>query len=149
MRLPILMALWFASATAAYADGPCNATIFTTRGEIPLKLEIAATPEARAHGLMERTSLTDSDGMVFLFPAPYDYAFYMKNTPLALDMLFINAQNEIVSITENAEPYSLTTHASGQDVVRVIELDGGRASREGIAIGDHVDVMLPPSLTIN
>lgn len=147
MKKYVVSALVLFFAPAAWA-AVADATIFTMGGEVPLKLEVAATPDARSQGLMYRESMGDVDGMVFLFPAPYDYAFYMKNTPLPLDMLFVDTNRQIVHIEANTKPYSLNTRSSGVEVVEVIELDGGRASREGIAVGDHVDVVPPAGLEI-
>jgi hypothetical protein len=125
-----------------------EATIFTTSGEVPLSLEVAATPDARMTGLMDRDEMGSEDGMLFLFPKAHDYAFWMKNTEIPLDILFINAKRRIVHIEASATPHTLTERSAGEPVVAVIELDGGRASREGVAIGDHVRYELPPEITI-
>jgi len=123
-------------------------TVYTTKGEVSLNVELATTPQQRQIGLMNRETLKPHDGMLFLFPTPHDYSFWMKNTMIPLDMLFVNAAMQIVHIEANATPYTLSTHASGQQVVAVIELDGGRAAREGIAVKDHIRYVLPPSVTI-
>ena len=134
-------------ATSALAE-VVDATIFTKKGEVPMRLEVAATPETRVKGLMDRDSIAPLDGMLFLFPTPHDYAFWMKDTRIALDMLFVDASNRIVHVEADVPPYSKSERASGQQIVAVIELDGGRASRESIAKGDHVRYDLPPSITV-
>lgn len=140
----IMVALGAAPAMAEVID----ATIFTKKGEVPLRLELAATPETRVHGLMERDSLAPLDGMVFLFPTPHDYAFWMKDTRIPLDMLFVDEKRRIVHIEADVPPYTKSERASGHEVVAVIELDGGRAARESIAKGDHVRYDLPKTLEI-
>lgn len=118
------------------------------RGTITLKLGVAAEPEERAAGLMGVKKLESFEGMIFLFPVAHDYHFWMKNTLIPLDMLFVDADNRIVHIEANATPQSLTPRGSGQPIAAVIELDGGRASREGIAKGDHIRYALPPNFEI-
>ena len=142
------MLAWLAPA-AALAAPLVDAVIYTTRGEVPLRLELAANPQTRAQGLMERDGLAPADGMLFLFPAAHDYTFWMKNTRMPLDMLFICDKRHIAYIEERAAPYSLTARSAARDdIVAVIELDGGRAAREGIARKDFVRYELPDDLEI-
>lgn len=131
-------------ATSAMAE-VVDATIFTRKGEVPLRLELAATPETRIKGLMDRDSLDPLDGMLFIFPTAHDYTFWMKDTRIPLDMLFIDEKNSIAHIEAKVPPYTKAERASGQPVIAVIELDGGRASAESVAKGDHVRYDLPPN----
>lgn len=101
-------------------------------------VEIAADAESRAHGLMERTDLPADAGMLFDYHTPQPVAFWMKNTPLPLDMLFIRADGTIVSVVANATPYSEKPIPSVEPVQAVLELNGGRAAELGIQPGDHV-----------
>ncbi len=140
----LVVALCATSAMAEVVD----ATIFTKKGEVPLRLELAATPETRVKGLMDRDSLAPLDGMLFLFPTPHDYTFWMKDTRIPLDMLFIDEKNAIVHIEANVPPYTKSERGSGREVVAVIELDGGRASAESIGKGDHVRYDLPPTTKV-
>ncbi len=135
-------------ACSAKALEVVDAVVYTTQGEVPLKLELAATPETREHGLMKRDTLSPNDGMLFLFPTAEDYAFWMKDTRIPLDMLFINAAHEVVHIEVAAKPFSTRSRSSGKDIVAVIELDGGRAGRESIVEGDRVRYDLPPALEV-
>lgn len=134
-------------ATSAIAE-VIDATVFTTKGEVPLRLELAATPETRLQGLMNRDSLAPLDGMLFIFPSAHDYSFWMKDTRIPLDMLFVDEKQRIVHIEADVPPYTKAERASGQSVIAVIELDGGRASRESVAKGDHVRYDLPPSFKV-
>ncbi len=101
-------------------------------------VEIADTEETREQGLMFRERLGPDAGMLFDFKEPLEVAFWMKNTPIPLDMLFIDRGGRIVSIAERTVPYSLTPIGAGQPVLAVLELNGGTASRLGIKPGDKV-----------
>lgn len=101
-------------------------------------VEVAATPEQQEMGLMNRTVLAPDRGMIFPFPAPRVASFWMKNTLIPLDMLFIRADGTIESIVENAVPQDLSPRMSQGEVKTVLELPGGRASALGIKPGDHV-----------
>lgn len=127
-----LAGLAVASATVA------PQTIQTTIGKAaPLTLEMAFTPEARELGLMHRTSLAPHDGMAFFFPKAAPYKFWMKNTLIPLDMLFVDEAGTVVYIA-TATPLSLEMVGPDNAVDTVIELAGGRAAREGITVGDKV-----------
>lgn len=101
-------------------------------------VEIAADAASRAHGLMERRDLPADSGMLFDYHKAQPVAFWMKNTPLPLDMLFIRADGTIVSVVANAEPYSEKPIPSVEPVQAVLELNGGRAAELGIHPGDRV-----------
>lgn len=126
-----------------------EAVVFTQKGEVPLKLELAVTQPAREKGLMHRQQLAPYDGMLFVFPTPSTLRFWMKNTPLPLDMLFIDTKHRIIHISANTVPFSTDVHASNGDAIAVIELDGGRASRDGIAVGDNVRYALPDTVIVD
>ena len=101
-------------------------------------VELARTPDERAMGLMYRTRLADDAGMLFLFPRPVMASFWMHNTLISLDMLFISADGRIVNIVAEAEPLTLDSRRSAAPVVAVLELAGGRAAALGIMPGDRV-----------
>ncbi len=149
MRPTLLLALLclFLPLPAA-ASEIVEAVIFTRTGEVPLRLEVAATPETRRAGLMHRTSLAPQDGMLFLFPEIGDHAFWMKHTPLPLDMLFLDRECSVVHIEADVAPHSLAQRRSGQPINAVIELDAGRAMQEGVAVGDKVRYELPEGMEI-
>lgn len=143
--LSVVAALFFVHMASA---ATLPVTIRTAHGPQQYRLEIAATEEARQRGLMHRNTLSPNDGMIFLFPAPALQSFWMKNTPLPLDILFIDTRGRIVTIAKG-EPFSTTPIHSGVVVNSVIELDAGRAARDGIAIADEVNYALPPSISIH
>ena len=101
-------------------------------------VELAQTPEQQRLGLMNRTTLAPDAGMLFVFPFPMPTAFWMHNTLIALDMLFIDPQGRIIRIEERAEPQTDTPRRSGGDVIAVLEIAGGRAAALGIRAGDRV-----------
>lgn len=95
-------------------------------------VEVARSEEEQQKGLMFRTSLPANGGMLFPFAKPKIATFWMKNTPLPLDMIFIRADGSIDRIAENTIPESLEPVASGGEVAAVLELAGGTAARLGL-----------------
>src|SRR5690348_6836692 len=101
-------------------------------------VEIAETDASREKGLMFRKSLPEGQGMLFDFHQEQPVSFWMKNTYIPLDMIFISADGRILRIAENAEPLSERMIPSGAPVLAVLEVIGGTARRLGIATGDRV-----------
>lgn len=87
---------------------------------------------------MFRRSVEPDAGMLFLFPEPRQASFWMYNTYIPLDLIFIDATGRIESIVGNAVPHSLTPRQSRGEVVAVLEIAGGRAEELGLAAGDKV-----------
>ena len=102
-------------------------------------VEVAASPEEQNRGLMFRTSLAPDAGMLFPFPAPKTASFWMKNTVIPLDIIFVRGDGTIESIAAMTTPYSTDPVTSGAPVAAVLELAGGRAGALGIAPGDRVE----------
>ncbi|MEP3047394.1 MAG: DUF192 domain-containing protein [Roseibium sp.] len=100
--------------------------------------EIAATYRERAKGLMFREEMPDNHGMLFIFETESDRYFWMKNTPLPLDILYIDAMGRIVSIAANTVPFSEKVIPSGAPARFVLELNAGTAKKLGISAGDQV-----------
>jgi uncharacterized membrane protein (UPF0127 family) len=98
---------------------------------------VAASPEQQERGLMFRKSVAPDAGMIFPYNPPQQVAFWMKNTLVPLDIIFIDANHKIARIT-NAQPLDLTPLPSGVPVSGVLELAGGRAAELGIKEGDTV-----------
>lgn len=110
---------------------------------IAFKVELAASAEAQARGLMFRTALGDNEGMIFPSAAPEVRSFWMKNTPLSLDIIFIGPDGRIVNIAANTVPYSLESVRSSGPASAVLELRAGRAKELGIVPGDKVSWNIP------
>jgi uncharacterized membrane protein (UPF0127 family) len=102
------------------------------------QVELAVTPEEKERGLMFRRELPEGKGMLFDFQFDQNVAFWMKNTYIPLDMLFIRADGRILRIAENTEPMSERNIPSGGPVRAVLEVIGGTAKKLGIAAGDRV-----------
>jgi uncharacterized protein len=112
--------------------------IHSASGEHRFTVEVAGTPEQQERGLMFRTSLAGDRGMIFPYDPPQEASFWMKNTLIPLDMVFIGADGRVVRVAANATPMSLDPIASGAPVSGVLELRGGRAAELGIRKGDLV-----------
>ena len=117
-------------------------TITSTNGPHVFQAEPAKTAAEQERGLMYRTDLADNGGMLFYpYPPegpPREANFWMKNTPSALDIIFIRADGTIAHIAENAVPFDETPLSSGEPVGAVLEIKGGRTAALGIAEGDKV-----------
>lgn len=113
-------------------------TVNSANGTHRFASELADTPQMRARGLMFRTELGDDEAMIFPFDTPGPRSFWMKNTPIPLDIVFIGADKRIINIARQTEPYSLASHRSEGAAIAVLELRGGRAEELGIVSGDTV-----------
>ncbi len=102
------------------------------------RVEVARTSEEQARGLMFRTEMGADEGMIFPKEPAEMRSFWMRNTVIPLDMLFIGPDHKIVNIIANAEPYSLESRPSAAPVIAVLELNGGRAAQLGIGPGATV-----------
>ncbi|MFL5322262.1 MAG: DUF192 domain-containing protein [Myxococcaceae bacterium] len=109
-------------------------------GSHAVDVEVAATAKSRQRGLMWRTELKDGAGMLFIFPGEEVESFWMRNTLIPLDMLFINHTGKVVGIVENAEPKTLTSRSAGQPGKYVLEVPGGYCARMGIKPGSVAEI---------
>jgi hypothetical protein len=112
--------------------------VVTETGTHRFRVWIAADDASRARGLMFLRELPADRGMLFLFEHPDWVAFWMKNTYLSLDLVFIDAAGKVVNIARDSQPLSLQPIRSDGPVVAVLELLSGTASRIGLAQGDQV-----------
>lgn len=101
-------------------------------------VEVANTPEEQSRGLMFRQSLAPDRGMIFPYDPPVNASFWMKNTLIPLDMVFIRPNGTIGRIAENTVPLSLDPVPALEPVSAVLEIAGGRASELGLKPGDKV-----------
>lgn len=114
-------------------------TIDSATGRHAFIVELAKTSAEQARGLMFRTELAPDRGMVFPFAEDRIASFWMKNTVIPLDIIFIRRDGTIESIAANTTPYSLAPVRSGEPVAAVLELAGGRAAELSLKAGDKVD----------
>lgn len=103
-----------------------------------INIEVADNDSARTRGLMGRTSLPDSSGMLFIFPSEEEQSFWMANTPLSLDMFFAGADSQIVRIAKYTTPLSSESVTSQGPAQFVVETPAGFADQHGIVEGDRV-----------
>lgn len=101
-------------------------------------VEVAATPADQERGLMFRDKLAPDAGMIFPMPRPEVATFWMKNTLIPLDLVFVRADGKIANIAANARPMSLALISASEPVTAVLEIAGGRAAELGIEPGDKV-----------
>jgi uncharacterized membrane protein (UPF0127 family) len=103
-------------------------------------MEVVASPEARAKGLMFRRELGQQQGMLFVFPEQENHSFWMKNTVLSLDMVFVSADWRVVGILKRVPPMNEEPRRIEQDSQYVLEFQAGTADRIGLDEGARVKV---------
>lgn len=103
-----------------------------------IDIEIAETDEERARGLMDRKSMADSQGMLFIFSEPEEQSFWMKNTYISLDIMYVDEKMEIVSIQKYATPLSEESLPSFKKAQYVVEVNAGFSDRNKIKYGDRI-----------
>jgi uncharacterized membrane protein (UPF0127 family) len=107
---------------------------------VRVEVEVVRTPELRAKGLKHRKSLGAYKGMLFIFDREEIQSFWMQDTYIPLDMIFINQKLEVVGVVENAEPLTTTSRRVPAKSTFVLEVNGGFAKRHGIARGTTVEL---------
>src|ERR1043165_1218134 len=136
--------LGFAFMLGSFATSACQTepavTISpaTTGRDVTFQVEIADTPSKRELGLQYRRDLPGDRGMIFIFPTESEQAFWMKNTPIPLDMIFISAGRRIVGIVQRAAPSTLDPRSVPGSSQYVLEINGGLSERYGFKAGDPV-----------
>lgn len=134
---------------AAPADAPAprerpyetpRVVFMAPEGEQTVIVEVADSPDTLERGLMFRESLPEGTGMIFVFPDRRDRTFWMKNTLIALDMIFVDgepgaAEASVVGVVAQAEPQTLVSRRCGRPSRWVVEVPGGYAARHGIGPG--------------
>jgi hypothetical protein len=129
---------WLCLTFTALAADLTPLTAVTAKGEHVFQVEVADTNETRAKGLMFRTEMPKDVGMLFDFKSEQPVYFWMKNTYLPLDMIFIRANGTVARVEANTVPLSERTVPSGSPVRYVLELNAGRAGEIGLKPGDRV-----------
>jgi len=138
------------SETKAGGSGQASAeleqlTIDTARGPVRLTVEIADDDAERNRGLMFRDSLGDDRGMLFDFPTPEMASFWMRNTRISLDIIFIGVDGRILNIADHTVPFSEESVRAAGLTRGVLEIRAGRAEELGIRPGDRVRHRIFPS----
>ncbi len=126
------------AAAAAPACDPERIEILAGQGRRTFSIEIADDLDEQARGLMFRPALPADAGMLFVYETPRPANFWMRNTMIPLDMIFIDDSGRVESIAERADPYSERVSSSEGDVRAVLEINGGLSRSLGIGPGDQV-----------
>ena len=146
----MLLLVWGCQSSPGGSDVAADATagtiplqIVTDSGTREYRIELAITPEEQARGLMYRQEMEADAGMLFPYDPPRSASFWMRNTYIPLDMIFIAPDGSIESVASNTIPLSTTPYPSRGPVKAVLELNGGEAERIGARAGDQVIYTLP------
>jgi uncharacterized membrane protein (UPF0127 family) len=144
-RLDMTRSYWVAGAlslamlSSARADGALqHLEVDTASGPHTFKIELMRSEAEREKGLMFRRSMADDHGMLFDFPQDEPLVFWMKNTYIPLDMVFVARDGHVVSITRDAKPMDETLISSGVPAAGVLEINAGLADKIGLKIGDEI-----------
>ena len=132
-----------AGSTSAPAS-IASVAIDTGSRKVAFRVEVALTPEEHARGLMYRSELASDAGMIFVFEQPSVQRFWMKNTLIPLDMIFIGKDRKIVGVVEDAVPETETERMVGAPSQYVLEIGGGLSARLGIKRGEPVEFQNVP-----
>jgi uncharacterized membrane protein (UPF0127 family) len=130
-----------ATLLAGAADASCSDTRLELRGDwgtARFRIEVADTPEERALGLMNRPEMARSAGMLFIYEEPQRVSFWMANTLIPLDMIFMDEHGTVTRIHENAVPLDRTAIPGGEGVQYVLEINGGLSEAIGITVGSEM-----------
>ena len=136
--LALLLVLGALVAKPAGAAALEPLELITASGAHMFQVEIAKDDETRALGLMNRMYMAPDRGMLFEFDRDEPVTFWMKNTYIPLDMIFISPAGAVTNIVANAEPLSERIIPSGPPCIAVLELNGGVAASIGLKVGDKV-----------
>jgi len=141
--LMLFLGLGLGAAAATAEDpnpvGPREAlVVISAKSTHAFQVEVVRREADRNRGLMFRENMADGHGMLFDYDPPQDVSFWMKNTYIPLDIIFIDAKGRIIRIAENTVPFDLTPVPSGGVVRGVLEINGGLSRKLGIRAGDRV-----------
>lgn len=135
--LALLMAVTALPACAASPKGP-QVTVHAAKGDATVTVELALNEDEQARGLMWRSELAEDAGMLFVFDSEEERAFWMRNTPIPLDILYITSGLTVRSIAAMTKPYSEAAIPSRGPCLYVLEVPGGWAERHGVRSDDKV-----------
>ena len=127
-------------------DGELTISDSTNARKTVIDIEIADTDYERQLGLMKRVSMEEKQGMLFIFPADAMQSFWMRNTLISLDMIFINSNKEIVTIQKNTKVLSDQSYPSSAPAKFVLEVNGGFTDKYKIVVGDKINWTVIPKL---
>lgn len=141
----------YSASSAAVQQTPAKEPVFVKEGELSfrnpdgkkvihrLDIELAETSEERQQGLMYRKSMQDGQGMLFVFETEEPQAFWMRNTYIPLDIIYVNSKFQVVSIQKNCKILNDTPLPSGAAAQYVVEINGGLSDKLGIKTGSVIE----------
>lgn len=124
------------NAAISFDSSDAPLTVTTDKGSFSFTLEIAKTDLQQARGMMFRTEMADDQGMLFVYDRPKRHSFWMKNTLIPLDIIFVRSTGKVANIIANAEPQTETHRRSVGRALAVLEIRGGLAAELGLKKGD-------------
>lgn len=134
-----------ARVTPPVPRGPAVRIHTQSGAEVVVDVEVVREPRTRERGLMFRRDMEENHGMIFVFPQPDHQVFWMHNTILPLDMIFIRADRTILGIVKNATPETDDPREVPGNSLYVLEVNGGFADRHHLNAGDRVELNAVPS----
>lgn len=137
-KLLALLALSLATSGAYAACTEGHVDLRGSWGQARFSVEIVDTDETRARGLMHREHLPRSAGMLFIYDAPTEPAFWMRNTLIPLDMIFVDPTGRVTRIHPDAIPHDTTPIPGGPNVLMVLEINGGLSQMLGMKEGSEM-----------
>ena len=138
-RFLLMCFIYLFSYQIVFSDQKNIIFVKTKFSNTQFAVELAKTPEQRQKGLMGRSSLKAQSGMLFLYESPRHVSFWMKNTLIGLDVIFLSSNGKILKIYHNAKPESLEIMSAGENVSAVLEINGDLAKTIKLEIGDCVE----------
>lgn len=132
----VILSFSFCGSSESYET--TTVTLQTSSASLAITAEVADTGAKRSQGLMNRTSLAEDAGMLFVFDEASERSFWMKDTYVSLDIIFIGSDKAILYIEENATPLSETPIAPEVQTQFVLEVNAGYAAEHGLNVGDEV-----------
>jgi uncharacterized protein len=139
MAIRMLFVASVIAVSACSGNGENRLVLHTAKGDFTFAVEIADDDEERAKGLMFRDTLAPDAGMLFDYQRERLASFWMQNTLIPLDMIFIGADGVVKNMHVNARPLDTTSIPSEVPVRFVLEIPGGRSREIGVAVGDRVE----------
>ncbi|MBT8458843.1 MAG: DUF192 domain-containing protein [Litoreibacter sp.] len=144
MRCPIIktafsLLIWASTSVGAFSM--CKQDIVSVRGDwgqAEFRVEVADDATERSRGLMFRESLPRMSGMLFIYERPQSMSFWMRNTLIPLDMIFVDPEGRVRAIHENAVPLDETPIRGGPGLLGVLEINGGLSRKLGIGVGSEL-----------
>ena len=145
MRISVKILMIFVTLTGLIACQSEDKIIIQTSPDnrVAFYVDVVNTDETRAKGLMFVEEMPQNRGMIFDFPNERPLKFWMKNTLIPLDMIFFNADGQVVYVVESATPHDLTPRGPDTPTCLVLEINGGLAKKMGIGVGSKIIAQQP------